>query len=484
MSDSALRAIPSVDVLIARALANEAIATAPHAIVVAAVRATVEVAREQIRARDPFFGPDYFDGPYFLGAVGTEIGRVLGTRHQSVINATGILLHTGLGRAPLSDAAAEAARDVARYSIVEIDPVTGQRDLRECRVAEHLCELTGAEAATVVNNNAAATMLVLAALGAGREAIASRGELVEIGGGFRMPDVMAASGCRLREVGTTNRTYAKDYADAVCDATGLLLKIHTSNFRVVGFTHSASVAELAALGKRSSLPMVYDLGSGLLRPIPVAPLHDEPTVRAAIADGADVVCFSGDKLLCGPQAGILVGKKRYVDMIRRHPLFRAIRPGKLDLAALEQTLLAYRSEPEGVPDLPLFRMLALDVPTLRARAERLRSAFVATADLSRFKIEIRDSVGFLGSGSAPMREVPGIALTIASRHVGPEDLASHLRAAGVHVRIADDRIWVEMRTLFEDQLEGLTMHVGSTLRAYSGATSRGDDSPRRPPINA
>lgn len=449
-----LRAIPQIDALLSRVLADPRARAVPPAMLRDSVRGIVAAVREAWRRSA---GPPsrYFEGRTFLDDAFARVHAALRRRHEAVINATGILLHTGLGRAPLSDAAIDAAAGAGRYAIVEVDPESGERDFREARCAALLRGLTGAEEATVVNNNAAATLLVLSALGGGRAGIASRGELVEIGGGFRMPDVMAASGCRLIEVGTTNRTYARDYERAITDEVALLLKIHTSNFRILGFTHAPTIEELAKLGAARGIPVVHDLGSGLLRPIPVAPLHDEPTVRHAVASGADVVCFSGDKLLCGPQAGIIVGKKRCLDVIRAHPLFRAVRPGKLDLAALEATLLAYVIEPDGIPDLPLYRQLALPIAELTRRAEVVRDAF---ARVDGVDATIGASVGFLGSGSAPAREIESVAVAVRVAGGNAADLAARLRAGAprIYTRVANDAVLFDLRTVFPEQLTSVS----------------------------
>lgn len=453
---SILRRIPQVDALIDRAIVYPACRGVSRALLVSELRGMLLEFRERVSAGDPTDAA-LFDGDLWLDRLGARLGRRFVRRHRPVINATGILLHTGLGRAPLSAAAVTAATEAGRYAIVEVSPETGERDFREESVAGLVCELTGGEAATVVNNNAAAIMLVLGALAAGREVICSRGELVEIGGGFRMPEVMTASGCILREVGATNRTYARDYEGAVGERSAMLMKVHTSNYRVLGFTCAPSNEELAVVARRHGLPFVYDLGAGLLRPIDVAPLGDEPTVRESLAAGCDIVTFSGDKLLCGPQAGVIVGKKDLIAKVRSHPLFRAMRPGKLDLAALEATLLAFVAEPEGLPDLPLYRALAQSESELRAAAEPLlRRAREAGADA-----EIVDTNGFMGSGSAPAREFPGIAVAVRHPRASAATLLRRLRIGDptVFARIEDDSVRIEMRTVFEDQHEALARAV-------------------------
>ncbi|MFH0945568.1 MAG: L-seryl-tRNA(Sec) selenium transferase [Planctomycetota bacterium] len=452
---AALRNIPQIDVLIGRAGSAEDLGGLPRGLLAEAVRAVVARFRDGVRESS---GPDdpepFFEETRFQAVIRAEIARRLRRRHLPVINATGILLHTGLGRAPLSDQAIEAVSAAARYAVVEIDPESGQRDHREVRVAELLVELTGAEAATVVNNNAAATMIALAALASGREVLVSRGELVEIGGGFRMPDVMAASGCQLREVGTTNRTYARDFKKALSERTGLLLKVHTSNFRLVGFTCSPAEEELAELARQSGIPYVFDLGSGLLRPVDLEPLAGEPSVKAAVEAGADLVTFSGDKLLCGPQAGILVGRKQAVAAVREHPMFRAMRPDKLQLAALEATLLAYVRQPEGPPDLPLFQLLSRPLKELSCLARHLSDGL---ARIDGVATEILDTVGYLGSGSAPARPVKSVSLAIGRANLRPDDLADTLRRGEpmVFARVDEGAVLLDMRTVFADEMEPL-----------------------------
>ena len=452
---TALRKIPKIDVLIERTGSAEDLGGLPRGLLVEAVRSLVARFRDDLRESSPAEDPErFFAEKPFNERVRAVIARRLRRRHLPVINATGILLHTGLGRAPLSDQAIAAVSDAARYAVVEIDPDSGRRDHREVRVAELLAELTGAEAATVVNNNAAATMLALAALAPGREVLVSRGELVEIGGGFRMPDVMTAAGCRLREVGTTNRTYVRDYERAFSERTGLLLKVHTSNFRLVGFTSSPREEELAELARRLGIPYVYDLGSGLLRPVDLEPLSAEPAVSDAVEAGADVVTFSGDKLLCGPQAGLLVGKEAAIAAVRGHPMFRAMRPDKLQLAALEATLLAYVRQPDGPPDLPLFLLLSRTQKDLWDLAKHLADGL---AKIDGVATEILDTVGYLGSGSAPARPVKSVSLAIRHASLRPDLLADTLRRGEpiVFARVDEGAVLLDMRTVFPDEMEPL-----------------------------
>src|SRR3954447_24178566 len=350
-----LRDLPSVDEL-ARVFDDP--------LAVDAARAVLDRAREEIRT-----GADPGD---LATRVRAEIAAARAPALRRVVNATGVIAHTNLGRAPLAAEALDRVQAAAgSYSNLEFDLARGARGSRQDHVAPILRRLTGAEAALVVNNNAAAVLLALAALAEGREVLVSRGELIEIGDGFRIPEVLARSGARLVEVGTTNRTRVADYERAIGDETGAILRVHQSNFRVVGFTERPRLRELARLAGRCGLPLIDDLGSGALGPSNSLLLGDEPTAASAVADGADLVCFSGDKLLGGPQAGIVVGRAELVERLRRHPLQRALRADKLTLAALEATLRLYLDPARARRELPVLRMLEEPAETVRSRADRI-----------------------------------------------------------------------------------------------------------------
>jgi len=355
-----------------------------------------------------------------------------------------VIVHTNLGRAPLPAAALEHAVEAGRgYSNLEYDLAEGARGSRQDHVAAILRRLTGAEAALVVNNNAAAMLLALAALAEGREVIVSRGELIEIGDGFRIPDVLARSGARLVEVGTTNRTRSADYERAVNDQTALILRVHQSNFRVVGFAEQPGLKELTALARRHELPLLDDLGSGAL-----VDLADEPTARMSLAAGADLVCFSGDKLLGGPQAGIVVGRADLVDRLRRHPLHRALRIDKLGLAALEGTLLLYLEPRRALREVPVLRMLHENTDAVRARAERLAAAVGG---------DVEETVGRVGGGALPLTELPSFACAVE------EELAAPLRghAPPVVGIVRDGRLLLDCRTLDDTEAD----EVAAAVRA-------------------
>jgi L-seryl-tRNA(Ser) seleniumtransferase len=358
-----------------------------------------------------------------------------------VINATGVVIHTNLGRAPLAAAAlGRIAELAAGYTNLEYDVANGTRGSRAVHAEALLTQLTGAEAAAVVNNNAAATLLILAALGAGREVLISRGELVEIGGGFRVPDVMAQSGAILREVGTTNRTRAGDYAAALGDRTALILRVHPSNFRIEGFTERPALEELVDLGRRFRVPVVEDLGSGALLPI----AQREPLAAESVRAGADVVCFSGDKLLGGPQAGILIGRRELVDRIRRHPLMRALRVDKLTYAALEATLLEYLAG-RAAETIPVVRMLTMDIGEIEARARALADACRATG----WQADVIDGFSAVGGGSAPGVELPTKLVALSRAGESSDRIDARLRSASppVVARIENDRVVLDLRTV-------------------------------------
>ena len=360
---------------------------------------------------------------------------------RPVINATGVVIHTNLGRAPLADAALQRVAALGTgYTNLEYDVSTGSRGSRSVHAEALLARLTGAEAASVVNNNAGATLLMLAALAAGREVLISRGELVEIGGGFRVPDVMAQSGAILREVGTTNRTRAGDYSAALNDRTALILRVHPSNFRIEGFTERPSLAELVALGRQFKVPVVEDLGSGALLPI----VRDEPVAGDSIRDGAGVVCFSGDKLLGGPQAGILIGRRDLIDLIRRHPLMRALRVDKLTYAALEATLIEYLAG-RAAATVPVVRMLTLTAPQIDARARGIADALRRAG----WEADVIDGVSAVGGGSAPGVELPTRLIALSRRGWSADALDEWLRRGHppIVARIENDRVVIDLRTV-------------------------------------
>ncbi|MBC8350500.1 MAG: L-seryl-tRNA(Sec) selenium transferase [Planctomycetes bacterium] len=370
---------------------------------------------------------------------------------RPVINATGILLHTGLGRAPLAKEAVQAMAEVAEYASVELDLATGERSQRVAAVEKLLKELTGAEAAAVVNNNAAATLLTLAAIGQDREVIVSRGQLIEIGGSFRLPDVMSASGTRLREVGTTNKTRIGDYEAVIGEDTAALMRVHTSNFKVVGFTEEPSLDELVALGRKRSLPVIDDIGSGALIDFSKYGIDDEPVASASIKAGADLVLFSGDKLIGGPQCGIIVGRKIHVQKIAKHPMMRAMRVDKIILAALAATLRLYRDIPTAEESLPLLARLSAPVENLRNRAERLAPQLAATSTISH--AEAIEEKTYLGGGSVPTQQIPTWCVALTPHEINVDELSKLLRMGTPSIvgRIQQDRMLLDLRSVLPHQ---------------------------------
>jgi L-seryl-tRNA(Ser) seleniumtransferase len=426
-----LRDLPAVDVL-----AREA----EDPLAVTAARAVIDRAREEIVA-----GADPGD---LTARLHEELAALRRPALRRVLNATGVIVHTNLGRAPLPAAALERVAEVAAgYSNLESDLASGTRGSRHDHLAGLLRRLTGAEAGIAVNNNAGAMLLALAALAEGREVIVSRGELIEIGDGFRIPDVLARSGARLVEVGTTNRTRASDYERAIGPGTALLLRVHQSNFRVVGFAEQPTTESLAAVARRHEVPLVDDLGSGAL-----VDFGDEPTVRGALAAGADLVCFSGDKLLGGPQAGIVVGRADLVERLRRHPLQRALRIDKLGLAALEGTLQLYLEPERALREVPVLRALREETPVVRVRAERLAQALGG---------EVEETVARVGGGALPLTELPSFACAL------DESLAASLRLGEPPVVgvVRDGRLLLDCRTLTDDELP----EVEAAVRAARSA---------------
>lgn len=445
-----LRGLPSVDQVLKSPAAVTALAAFGHAQTAAAVRGALAVAREAVRAGAP--APDA-EGVAATAAATLAAGAR--STQRPVFNLTGTVLHTNLGRALLAEAAVDAAVEAMRSPVsLEFDLATGQRGERDDHLRGLLRELTGAEDATIVNNNAAAVLLVLNTLGQGRRSIISRGELIEIGGAFRMPDIMARAGTELHEIGTTNRTHPKDYAAALGPEAGLVLKVHTSNYRIAGFTAEVTARDLAPLAKKHGVPLVHDLGSGTLADLAAIGLAHEPTVREAVAEGADLVTFSGDKLLGGPQAGFIVGRADLVAAINRNPMKRALRVDKIRLAALEATLRLYRDPARLAERLPTLRLLARKADEIEAQARHILPAVQAALG-GLATAEVRACTSQIGSGALPLETLPSAALALAV----PEDsgralnaLAAALRELPVPVvgRIADGALLLDLRCL-EDE---------------------------------
>ena len=439
---AALRSLPSVDRLLAHPDVAALASGHSRPVVLEAARRALAAARQTARAAGQAPSLDAL-----AASLADEVRRAERPSLRPVINGTGVIIQTNLGRAPLSEQAATAMQAVATgYSNLEYDLEAGERGSRTVHLEELLRRVCGAEAGLAVNNNASALLLALAGLARGREVVIARGQLVEIGGGFRVPDVMLQSGARLVEVGTTNRTYARDYGDAIGAETAVLLRVHASNFRVVGFTHEVGLAELAALAAERGLAVVDDLGSGSLLDTAAFGLAHEPMVGESVAAGADVVCFSGDKLLGGPQAGVLVGKKEPIDRLKRHPLARAVRLDKASIAGLEATLRHYLRG-EATRAIPVWRMIALDLERIAARAENWRAALAAAGVAA----EVVQSQSAVGGGSLPGETLPTRALAVRPSD-SAEALARRLRRADppLIARIERDRVLVDPRTVLPE----------------------------------
>lgn len=389
--------------------------------------------------------------------------RLNGPALRRLINATGVVIHTNLGRAPLAEVGIERIVEVAQgYSNLEYDLEQGERGSRQGHVEWLLCRLTGAEAALAVNNNAAAVLLAINTLAEGREVVVSRGELVEIGDSFRIPDIMRRAGGILREVGTTNRTYLRDYEEAIGATSAMLLKVHTSNFRIQGFVSQVPVAELASLGEKTGLPVVEDVGSGALVDLSQIGLSKEPMPSESIRAGADLVTFSGDKLLGGPQAGLIVGKRLLVEKLRRNPLARAVRIDKLTLAALEATLRLYLDEGRAFSHVPVLRALAMPLQEIEQRARRLCDRIAALAS-GHLEVSVIDGTSEVGGGALPLEAIPTRLVAVQAAHLTAPILEGRLRRTDppVMVRIKDGLVVLDPRTVLEDELETLANLVAS-----------------------
>jgi L-seryl-tRNA(Ser) seleniumtransferase len=460
MPDSLRRQLPAVHRLLAEPAMAQALADLPRPLVVTAARQVLDEVRRTID--DSASVPDI---PALVQQVLAALAPLTREGLQRVINATGVVLNTNLGRAPLADSAiAAVTAAAAHYANLEVDLDSGERGSRHSHLQHLLGALTGAEAALVVNNNAAAVLLVASAFAAGREIVVSRGQLIEIGGSFRLPDVIAMSGARLVEVGTTNRTHSRDYVSAIGPDTGLLLRSHTSNYRIEGFTAEVSAGDLGAIGREHGLPTCEDLGSGQLLDLTAYGLPVEPTVQDSIRAGLDLVTFSGDKLLGGPQAGIIVGRREAIERLRHHPLLRALRPDKLTLAALAATLRLYL-RPDAAEAIPTLRLLTRSVASLQASAEQLVAALPPTVG-ERATVAIEPGVSQAGGGSWPGVTVPTLAVTVRPKTMTAARLAKRLRQGRVPVigRVHDDRLWLDLRTLLPDDAELLPELLAEALQ--------------------
>ncbi|MFI5338627.1 MAG: L-seryl-tRNA(Sec) selenium transferase [Candidatus Methylomirabilales bacterium] len=469
-----LRNIPAVDELLAIPRIQNMLAAYPRWAVLEAVRQVLADRRQRVlrggvtrEAAETLLAPDAI-----AAAVAEAATQKAGPSFIPVINATGVILHTNLGRAPLAPAALEAIQATAAgYANLEFDLATGTRGSRQVHVEALLCALTGAEAALVVNNNAAAVLLTINTFASGREIVVSRGQLVEIGDSFRIPDVMVRASGRLREVGTTNRTYLRDYEGAVGPETAVLLQVHRSNFQILGFTADVELSELVALARRHNLLVMDDLGSGALLDLSLLGLRKEPLAADAIRAGVDLVTFSGDKLLGGPQAGILVGRRDLLARARKNPLARTVRIDKLSLAALEATLRLYREPERALREIPILRMLGLTAAAIGARADQAACALrSASSDVT---IAIEDETSEVGGGALPLQAIPTRVLALRPARGSAAQLEARLRRGRppVLVRIKGDRVLVDLRTVETADEAALLQALREALGAHAGGSA-------------
>ncbi len=463
-----LRKIPSVDEVLSSSEIADLLKAYPRTIVVEAVRKGLERLRSEILHQgevsdleDTSFSFDRLT-PLFQREIEFQVQPQL----RRVINATGVVIHTNLGRSPLPSSALHHMMEVAgNYSNLEYDLDLGERGSRYTHVEGILCRLSSAESAMVVNNNAGAVLLALNALAEGKETIVSRGELVEIGGAFRIPDVMKRSGSFLREVGTTNRTHISDYQKSISPQTALLLKVHTSNFKVMGFTSDVSIQELVQLGREHQIPVMNDLGSGCFVDLTPYGLEKEPTVQEAIKAGVDVVTFSGDKLLGGPQGGIILGKKKLLDLIKIHPLTRALRIDKLTLAALESTLLLYLDKERAMEEIPTLRMLKADRALLKKRGRSLLKRLSETIK-EKTEIVLKEDSSQVGGGALPLQKLPTVVLALKPIDVSLNRLEKCLRKVQPPIlsRISKEELILDMRTVSDEEIPLLAFGLEEALK--------------------
>lgn len=451
MNSKLLRKLPKVDELLMDERVAEASCNLLREQVVDVIRTVIETVRREILGSDEALDESYVSYDMVVDKVIQAVRNSHVKSLRRVINGTGVVLHTNLGRAKLSKSAMDAVAEVAdKYSTLEYDPVKGGRGSRHVHVEKIIEKITGAEAAMVVNNNAAATMICLAAMGRGKEMVISRGELVEIGGSFRIPEIMEESGAHLAEVGTTNKAKLSDYRGRINENTGAIMKVHTSNYKIIGFTEEVPLKELVKLGREENLPVIYDMGSGLMINLRDYGI-EEPTVREAMADGADIILFSGDKLLGGPQGGVIIGKKKYIDMMKSHPLARILRVDKMTLSAMEATFKEYYDDENAKEKIPVLSMLTRSEEKLKTDAEKLLEMIKKEAPALDAKVEATEDV--VGGGSAPATVLKGYSVSVQWNEASSQEIERRLRmdALPIIVRINHDKVLFDVRTIAEDE---------------------------------
>lgn len=451
MNSKLLRKLPKVDELLMDERVAEASCNLLREQVVDVIRTVIETVRREIINSDEELDENCVSYDLVADKVIEAVRHSHVKSLRRVINGTGVVLHTNLGRAKLSKSAMDAVAEVAdKYSTLEYDPVKGGRGSRHVHVEKIIEKITGAEAAMVVNNNAAATMICLAAMGRGKEMVISRGELVEIGGSFRIPEIMEESGAHLAEVGTTNKAKLSDYRGRINENTGAIMKVHTSNYKIIGFTEEVPLKELVKLGREENLPVIYDMGSGLMINLRDYGI-EEPTVREAMADGADIILFSGDKLLGGPQGGVIIGKKKYIDMMKSHPLARILRVDKMTLSAMEATFKEYYDDENAKEKIPVLSMLTRSEEKLKNDAEKLLEMIKKEAPALDAKVEATEDV--VGGGSAPATVLKGYSVSVQWNEASSQEIERRLRmdALPIIVRINHDKVLFDVRTIAEDE---------------------------------
>lgn len=468
MKNSLFRVIPKVDEVLSEDRIQEILNKTPRTLVLDVIRNEIENTRNEIKSLTEEEASTYkFNYDKFIANVLKGIKGESDYNLKRVVNGTGVVIHTNLGRSSIGKYFADHLVDIAtNYSTLEFDITNGKRGSRYSHVEELICKLTGSEAAMVVNNNAAAVLLVLDTMGKGKEVIVSRGQLVEIGGSFRVPDVMKASGADLIEVGTTNKTHLRDYENVINENTGAILKVHTSNYRILGFTQEVPAEDMVVLGHKYDLPVIEDIGSGSIIDFSKYGLTKEPTVKESLDAGVDVVTFSGDKMLGGPQAGIIAGKKEYIDRMKKNQLTRALRVDKMTLGVLEAILKSYLDETIAIKEIPTLRMLTMPLEVIEQKAERLAAEIEASA--AGYVTEIVDDYSEVGGGSLPLEKMDTKLVSINHGRLTTNQISTGLRSADVPVicRSKDDRVLLDPRTIDEDEfdliIEGLK-HVCVTM---------------------
>lgn len=451
MNSKLLRKLPKVDELLMDERVAEASSGLLREQVVDVIRTVIETVRREIINSDEELDENCVSYDLVADKVIEAVRHSHVKSLRRVINGTGVVLHTNLGRAKLSKSAMDAVAEVAdKYSTLEYDPAKGGRGSRHVHVEKVIEKITGAEGAMVVNNNAAATMICLAAMGRGKEMVISRGELVEIGGSFRIPEIMEESGAHLAEVGTTNKVKLSDYKNKINENTGAIMKVHTSNYKIIGFTEEVPLKELVKLGREENLPVIYDMGSGLMINLRDYGI-EEPTVREAMADGADIILFSGDKLLGGPQGGVIIGKKKYIDMMKSHPLARILRVDKMTLSAMEATFKEYYDDENAKEKIPVLSMLTRSEEKLKTDAEKLLEMIKKEAPALDAKVEATEDV--VGGGSAPATVLKGYSVSVQWNEASSQEIERRLRmdALPIIVRINHDKVLFDVRTIAEDE---------------------------------